>query len=482
MTDEFSGEQKLRIVLESIIRNVPKEEQSKKYGVSEAEFQKWHDHLIKNGGKLFESTLHEKNRVPRTKKKKSIGTKVFLTLSILINLTFLTLTAYLVFVNDIKLESLLGSKTDQIVKSEQGFKNNFLKTNNETENYELLPKISHLESVEKSQINKQELSTIKDSDKSLDPEIVRTNEDFPKKPNILPPLENFDLPKDVTFLGNSYDGRHVVYLLDVGTYVLDGENAASNFQKIKKGLISSILSLSPNSYFNLVMYWNLREVSALGPTILKASKENKKYAQDWINSLGDTKDSLKVERNQYYPKEVLYTKPGLGIVGPWYALSTAISFDPDLVFVISGDTPRFNRSEVPRSHYEGLGRINIEPLTTSSSAKPSISPVFKETAMKWYYSITPIGSLPDNEFEVEKLALTKLGLSDQLASQSIYQELPWDKTFDNFISSLEVGFDQIPKTHFFLNLPPYTSWPTSLTNSAREFAESSRGSFQDNLF
>ena len=39
MTDEFSGEQKLRIVLESIIRNVPKEEQSKKYGVSKPNFR-----------------------------------------------------------------------------------------------------------------------------------------------------------------------------------------------------------------------------------------------------------------------------------------------------------------------------------------------------------------------------------------------------------------------------------------------------------
>jgi len=482
MTDEFSGEQKLRIVLESIIRNVPKEEQSKKYGVSEAEFQKWHDHLIQNGGKLFESTLHERNRVPRTNKKKSNGTKVFLILSIFINLTFFTLISYLVLLKDVNLESLLGSKTDQIVISEQGLKNNFVKTSNDTENYELLPEINHQESEEQFQIKKQDLSSIEDSEKSHNPEIVRINEDFPKKPNILPPLENLDLPKDVTFLGNSYDGRHVVYLLDVGTYVLDGENAVSNFQKVKKGLVSSILSLSPNSYFNLVMYWNLREVSALGPTILKATKENKKYAEDWINSLGDTKDSLKVERNQYYPKEVLYTKPGLGIVGPWYALSTAISFDPDLVFVISGNTPGFNRSEVPRSHYEGLGRINIDPLTTSSSVKSSISPVFKETAKKWYYSITPIGSLPDNEFEVEKLALAKLGLSGQLASQPIYQELPWDKTFDNFISSLEVGFDQIPKTHFLLSLPPYTSWPTSLTNSAREFAESSRGSFQDNLF
>ena len=51
---ELSGEQKLRIVLESIIRNVPKEEQCKKYGVTEQDFQSWHDHLIKDGGKIFE--------------------------------------------------------------------------------------------------------------------------------------------------------------------------------------------------------------------------------------------------------------------------------------------------------------------------------------------------------------------------------------------------------------------------------------------
>ena len=28
-------------------------------------------------------------------------------------------------------------------------------------------------------------------------------------------------------------------------------------------------------------------------------------------------------------------------------------FRPDLVFVISGNIPAFNRSEVPKSHYDG---------------------------------------------------------------------------------------------------------------------------------
>ena len=54
MPAEFTGEQKLRIVLESIIRGVAKEEQCKKYGITDEQFQVWHDHLIKNGGKIYE--------------------------------------------------------------------------------------------------------------------------------------------------------------------------------------------------------------------------------------------------------------------------------------------------------------------------------------------------------------------------------------------------------------------------------------------
>ena len=90
MSTEFSGEQKLRIVLESIIRNVPKSEQSKKYGVSEEEFQSWHDHLIQNGGKIFASSAESKSPLSRPSKKK-IGAlaKFFLIISLLTNLALI---------------------------------------------------------------------------------------------------------------------------------------------------------------------------------------------------------------------------------------------------------------------------------------------------------------------------------------------------------------------------------------------------------
>ena len=86
MSEEFSGEQKLRIVLESIIRNVPKGEQSKKYGVSEEEFQSWHDHLIQNGGKIFDQSQQYSSKPRQEKKKMGPLAKLFLSFSLFTNL------------------------------------------------------------------------------------------------------------------------------------------------------------------------------------------------------------------------------------------------------------------------------------------------------------------------------------------------------------------------------------------------------------
>ena len=477
MANEFSGEQKLRIVLESIIRNVSKSEQSKKYGVPEEEFQKWHDHLIQNGGKLFESSLTAKSTLRPKRVKRSKGSKFLLFMSILINVGLIAFGAYYTIINDLKFESVWLDQTENPLDQQPVIVSEVPSFNEPVFSAKTVPEEAKFE----APITNDPFDPEKNSGQyPLDQ--PKPKDELFKKSSIFPQLDAADLPKDVSFLGKTYDGRHVVYLLDVGTYVVENKESVAQFNKIKKGLISSILSLSPNSYFNLVMYWNLREVSALGPTILKASKENKKYAEDWINSLGDTKESIKVERNQYYPKEVLYTKPSIGIIGPWYALSMAISFDPDLVFVISGNLPDFDRSEVPRSHYDGLGNINFESTTTSFTSSASVSSLTRETAMKWFYSITPVDLLPSSEQEAEKMALAKLGISMEGGSKTIYEELPWGVTFENFISSLEVGFDQIPKTHFILSLPRYTSWPSSLSDSAKEFTESSRGTFQENLF
>ena len=89
MPAEFTGEQQLRIVLESIIRGVPKEEQCKKYGITDEQFQAWHDHLIKNGGKIYEMGPSRASRPTRTRKVKFVPwyVKLLLILSIFSNLS-----------------------------------------------------------------------------------------------------------------------------------------------------------------------------------------------------------------------------------------------------------------------------------------------------------------------------------------------------------------------------------------------------------
>lgn len=476
MSKEFSGEQKLRIVLESIIRNVPKGEQSQKYGVTEEEFQSWHDHLIQNGGKIFDSSVRTSLDTRKPKRKMSPLVRIFLSISLLTNLGLIIFGIVYVINRENKKDEWVQDDTNSIDSPI-----------NITDNYEV------------QNMSKTDIEPTEEKEIPIDVILENSREKpFPSSntddignllaspnslpvPSLLPPVSIAEPANEVSFMGKSYEGRHVVYLLDVGTYVLDGNDSVGQFEKNKESLINSIITLSPNSYFNLVLYWNLREVAALGKTLLKASQENKKYAIDWITSLGKTKESIKIERNQYYPKESLSFPPMAGIIGPWYALSTAISYDPDLVFVLAGNIPSYDRSEVPRSHYEGLGKINFQKLQGGRVDHTKVDALTRETARKWFYAITPISSLPSSEAEVEEIALLRLGLSAGDSRKAVYQPLAWNKAFENFLSSLEMGFDQIPQTHFMVNLPKYVSWPSPLLDSVKEFAESSRGSFSQNL-
>jgi len=469
---ELSGEQKLRIVLESIIRKVPKEEQCKKYGVTEQDFQDWHDHLINEGGKIYEPEFgHKRERVRKIRKAGPV-TKAVLSISLLINLSGLIVWGVMRYLEETRSPVALA-KEEQVSELDSPINlpdptNLVTKPLNESQGNVLLGDIS----VPGSPEQPIELENLLSSPLEL------------PTAKMLPPVVPLDLSSEVTFLNQVYEGRHVVFLLDAGLYMVKGEGAVPKFEKMKDALLSSIVNLSPNAYFNLLLYWNLREVSSLGKTILRASQENKKYAIDWITGLGSEPEKLKENRNQYYPKELLYAKPLPGVVGPWYGLTTAISYDPDLVFVLSGNMPAFSPEEVPKSHYQSLG-INPSMKSMSYSvdldrSNPSVTSLFLETATKWFLSLQTTPTISADSQDIEELALKRLGIlgGQEIALSS--SQIPWDRAFDNFLTGLEVSFDKIPKTHFFLSLPDHSVWPTRLTDTVREFAESSKGSFSLN--
>ena len=78
----------------------------------EEEFQKWHDHLIQNGGKLFETSLTSKSTVRSKRVKKSKGSNFLLFMSTLINLGLIAFGAYYAIINDFKLERLWLGETE----------------------------------------------------------------------------------------------------------------------------------------------------------------------------------------------------------------------------------------------------------------------------------------------------------------------------------------------------------------------------------
>ena len=468
MSSDLSGEHKLRIVLESIIRQVPKSEQCSKYGISEEEFQSWHDHLISNGGKIFDADFGDSRT--RVKKVRRMGgmAKLVLSLSLLSNLAVLLVWGIYTYIYP-------GSEPNPALEG------NGKPADNQTASS--LPVSEPVPPPEPVLPRPEEVARIPAPERSPSPSVLPDGRDdlpvkpFPlPRPNALPPVHVAEPATEISFMGRNYSGKHAVYVLDTGPYVLRDADSIRFFEKMKEELVSSIASLSPNSYFNLVLFWNLREASALGPTILRANQENKKYAIDWISSLGTQTDQLKENRNQYYPKELLYSKPLPGVVGLWYGLSTAISFDPDLLFVFAGNSPAFNLSEIPRSDFDGLG-IDSRRLSRIRTNEVTVDDLVKDTARKWLISIESPSSLPPDDDSIDEIALRRLGLLDGNASIAQMIEVPWEKSFEIFLSSLEVGFERVPKTHAFVCLPQHTAWPSKLTNSAREFTESSKGSF-----
>lgn len=474
---EFTGEQKLRIVLESILRDVPKSEQCKKYGITEAEFDSWNHKLVTDGGRIYDEykPASSVERGPLLLKMKSYG-KIGIILSILANLgALLFLAVWLSIDNEEKVEPL--ETVVEIVENVPGayseIENPLVVGNERLNTGEILPDKEDLESLVAGFDSAAEDSALPLESLLADPLSLPS-------PEVLTPVNPEDLNVEVMLFDKVYQGKHVVYVLDASVYMVENNASAQRFEKMRSALMDSIINLSTNSYFNLVIYWNLREAAALGRTIIRANQENKKLAIDWLSSLSGDAIELKEKRNRFYQKELLFANPLPGIIGPWYGVSTAVSYDPDVIFVLSGNTAAFVPGEVPKSHYSRLG---VNPLRSPISIDQNVtrietvSDITRQTAFKWLSSIEALTNLPSSPAEVEEIALKRLGLWGTSLSANGRIPIPWKKVFEFFLTGLEFNFSEVPRSHFFVYLPEHTAWPHDLSRTVQDFAISSKGSF-----
>ena len=180
--------------------------------------------------------------------------------------------------------------------------------------------------------------------------------------------------------------------------------------------------------------WNLRRPLLLVALLFVQIRKIKNWHwTGWVVSM-ETLKNLKLHETASIRKK-LFCESSAGIIGPWYGVSTAVSYDPDIIFVLSGNTAAFSPQEVPNSHYSRLGinpqSIRSAPSDINLNKSPQVSDLTRQTAFKWLSSIEPVSKLPSNPTEVEEIALKRLGLWGVSTTSSGGMDIPWKK-FLNF--------------------------------------------------
>ena len=471
---KFTGEQKLRIILESLLRDVPKKEQCQKYGISEKDFDTWNNKLLQEGGRIFED--HGSSKVSHNSNRGGLTNLIFW-LSLLLNLTLLVGATALYFFyyspdGNEALEKLIAR--DEL----KGNEGNVSDAHLTMDSFAEVQPNPELDALIAKQIKSR--SDLKDDEKSKGDSVLDL---VPAIGDVIPPIKPNEHAREIQIMGKSYEGKHVVYVLDASIHRVDSPEGKKSFTENIQSLVESISTLSSSSYFNLVLFWDLREGAALGKTILPANNEYKQYAVDWLNSLEVDRDTLKENRSRFHPKELLYVKPMPGVVAGWFGLTMAISYDPDLIFVFTGKATNYQLSEIPKAHFSGLGidLSNKPHLSTSDSTIDKGLPNFvKETAVRWLQTIESEENLPADLTKLEQVALERLGLRSDQGNISGLIDIPWQKTFEKFLINLDINFSEIPQTHFFVSLPEHMAWPSKLSETVIEFVESTNGTFSLN--
>ncbi len=471
---KFTGEQKLRIILESLLRDVPKKEQCQKYGISEKDFDIWNNKLLQEGGRIFED--HSSNKVRRNSNGGGL-TKLIFWLSLLLNLSLLGGAAswYFLYTTPDTNEGLKKSIAQDQLNGKEGNRSGAHLALDSSSEVQPNPE---LDAMIATQIKNR--SNLKDGEESNGDSVIDL---MPAIGNVIPPIKPNEHAREIQIMGKSYEGKHVVYLLDASIHRVDSPEGKKSFAENIQSLVESISNLSSSSYFNLVLFWDLREGAALGKTILPANNENKQYAVDWLNSLEAEIGTLKENRSRFHPKELLYVKPMPGVVAGWFGLTMAISYDPDLIFVFTGKATNYQLSEIPKAHFSGLGidLSNKPHLTNSDAVTDEGLPNFvKETAVRWLQTIESEENLPADLNKLEQVALERLGLRSDQGNISGLIDIPWQKTFEKFLINLNINFSEIPQTHFFVSLPEHMAWPSKLSETVLEFVESTNGTFSLN--
>ena len=269
-------------------------------------------------------------------------------------------------------------------------------------------------------------------------------------------------------------GSKVVFVLDLNEYMRTDPDGEKKFERLRLEVRDAVRSLGDKTAFNVILLDGISRLHLLEKTLVEASGFNKREAYTWLSFPSwDVPNGVKPR----FGETDLDLKLPDGVVGPWRALSAALSFDPDLVYLVTGDCSSLRPDDFSISELAGV-RVSSAVRSTVWDRWRRETDTIRLTVAKWLKS----DSLRATEIEVSDteidVAIRKLAITmPRKPEGSPDSRWPWKIMYEKFSRRLMRPIPELAATHMVVVLPKGRDLPVDLEGKSKEFAQLSGGSF-----
>lgn len=471
----WTGEEKLRVVLEAMKSSVSQVcAKYAKYGLTEAQIQDWRQFMVEQGGNIFEpKPRHGSSSRSRSASSKHKNNHAFTMIgicSILLNLltiSFFAAISFEVLEMPPSIATLLRLSEDE-KDSDGGSKSqDFDRARDKKQ--EAVARFSSPTPSDKETPSPVPSIPLGGSDSTGSQTRVKTAPMYGgPEPNFGPGIvSKVEVCKVI-----APRVHKIVFVLDLNEYMWGGANGILKYDQLREEMRQAIHDLGEKSMFNVVMFHGVGRLFLYENRLIDATPRRKSEASAWLNfALQNVPDTVKPR-----VEESALQKLGDGVLGPWKALSAALHFEPDAIFLITGDCASLRPEDYPELKTLGV-ELSAKKDSPASDKLARETETLRLTVAKWIETdASRVEDLEVANAEIDQ-AIRQLGIvmpSTPVGMANV--GWPWREIFVNFKSSLSKDSGNFPSTHILVSLPKGRSWPVDLERTAREFTQG-KGSY-----
>ncbi len=288
------------------------------------------------------------------------------------------------------------------------------------------------------------------------------------------PSRSPGIVSEVEVCGARARGNKIVFVLDLNDYMRIDPGGESKFERLRKEVRDAILGLDENTTFNILLLHGISRLYLFEDKLVSASTSKRREAYAWLSvPVWDVPKGVESR----FGEHDLMLKPPAGVVGPWRAVSAALSFNPDVVYLLTGDCSSLQPNNFSASELSGV-EVSTEVRTPAWERWRRETSAIRLTIEKWLQSDSL--RAPDLEVSADEVdsAARQLGIAmPKKPAGSPDSRWPWKDMYVNFKRSLMRPIPDLATTHVIVSLPKGREWPIELEGISREFTTLSGGSF-----